>query len=109
MPVFAVVYTYTDDTSGRDEHRPAHKEFLAALGERGINLCSGPFGPGEAPGALLLINAESRDEAIRHTRDDPFRRRGLVADVTAWHWVPMLGRLAGIAMSGPLADDGADG
>ncbi|WP_151771603.1 YciI family protein [Streptomyces abyssomicinicus] len=94
MPVFAVTYTYTDDTAGRDEHRPAHKEYLGGLGDQGINLCSGPFGADEPPGALLLIRAASREEALAHTEDDPFRLRGLVADVTAREWTPMLGRLA---------------
>ncbi|MEU4895792.1 YciI family protein [Streptomyces sp. NPDC044780] len=94
MPVFAVIYTYTDDTAGRDEHRPAHKEYLGALGDRGVNLCSGPFGPDEAPGALLLIRADTKEEAVRHTEDDPFRRHSLVGAVTAWEWTPMLGRLA---------------
>ncbi|MFD7130849.1 YciI family protein [Streptomyces sp. NPDC059894] len=94
MPVYAVVYTYTDDTAGRDEHRPAHKEYLGDLGDRGINLCSGPFGPQEAPGALLLIRADSKEEAVRCTDDDPFRRHGLVSDVSAREWTPVLGRLA---------------
>jgi uncharacterized protein YciI len=95
MSVFSVTYTYTDDTAGRDEHRPAHKEYLGRLGDLGINLCSGPFGSEESPGALLLIRAESKEEAVRHTENDPFRLQGLVAEVTAREWIPMLGRLAG--------------
>jgi uncharacterized protein len=95
MPVFSVTYTYTDDIAGRDEHRPAHKEYLCRLGDLGINLCSGPFGPDESPGALLLIRAESKEEAVRYTEDDPFRLQGLVAEATAREWLPMLGRLAG--------------
>ncbi|MCG8970341.1 YciI family protein [Streptomyces sp. CL12-4] len=94
MPVYAVTYTYTDDSAGRDAHRPAHKEYLAGLGDRGVNLCSGPFGSQEDPGALLLIRADSREEAVRHTEGDPFRRRGLVRTVTAREWIPMLGQLA---------------
>ncbi|MCX5416191.1 YciI family protein [Streptomyces sp. NBC_00059] len=94
MPVFAVIYTYTDDTAGRDEHRPAHREYLGGLGDRGINLCSGPFGPEEAPGALLLLRAGTKDEALGLTDDDPFRRHGLVSAVTAREWTPVLGQLA---------------
>ncbi|MFB8025437.1 MULTISPECIES: YciI family protein [unclassified Streptomyces] len=94
MPVFAVIYTYTEDTAGRDEHRPAHREYLTALGERGVNLCSGPFGPLESPGALLLIRADTKQEALRHTADDPFRLRGLVSEVSAQEWIPVLGPLA---------------
>lgn len=95
MAFYAVTYRYTDDSAGRDRHRPAHKVFLSELGDRGINMCSGPFGPEDAPGALLLISANSRDEAVACTEDDPFRRHGLVAEVTVREWIPMLGRLAG--------------
>ncbi|MER5181246.1 YciI family protein [Streptomyces sp. NPDC002896] len=94
MPVFAVTYTYTDDTAGRDEHRPAHKEYLNSLAVQGVNLCSGPFGADETPGALLLISAATKADALDATEGDPFRRQGLVADVSARAWTPMLGRLA---------------
>ncbi|NYI07326.1 YciI family protein [Allostreptomyces psammosilenae] len=94
MPVFAVTYTYTDDSAGRDEHRPAHRAYLGTFAEKGILLCSGPFAAGEAPGALLLIGAESKEEALAVTEDDPFRRLGLVTDVTVREWTPVLGRLA---------------
>lgn len=94
VPVFAVVYRYTDDAAGRDEHRPAHKYFLEGLGHAGINLCSGTFAPGEQPGALILVRAASKDEALASTEQDPFRVNGLVSDVSAQEWIPMLGELA---------------
>jgi uncharacterized protein YciI len=95
MAIFAVTYTYTDDTARIDEHRPAHREYLDDLGERGINLCSGPFGPDERPGGLLLLRAESKADVLRLTEDDPFRRNGVVTEVSAREWIPVLGRLAG--------------
>ncbi|MET7845942.1 YciI family protein [Streptomyces sp. NPDC005356] len=94
MPVYAVTYTYTDDSTGRDAHRPAHKEFLGALAEQGINLCSGPFAAGEAPGALLVIRAANKQTALAATDNDPFRVQGLVSDVSAREWTPVLGPLA---------------
>ncbi|MEU0126761.1 YciI family protein [Streptomyces sp. NPDC006289] len=94
MPVFAVTYTYTDDTEARDRHRPAHREFLGALGDRGINLCSGPFGPEEAAGALVLIRADSKEAALGYTDADPFRVNGVVSAVDAREWIPVLGPLA---------------
>jgi uncharacterized protein len=93
MAIFAVTYTYSDDRAARDEHRPAHREFLGALGEQGINLCSGPFGPEEHPGGLLLIRAESKEDALRVTEDDPFRLNGVVTEVAAREWMPVLGSL----------------
>lgn len=94
MPVYAVTYTYTDDTAGRDTHRPAHKDFLGALAQQGVNLCSGPFGTGEEPGALLLIRAADKTAALAATEQDPFRVRGLVSAVEARAWTPVLGPLA---------------
>lgn len=94
MALFAVTYTYTDDDAGRDEHRPAHREYLGGLAERGINLGSGPFGADDVPGALILLRADSRDEAVRLTENDPMRIHGLIAEVDVREWTPVLGRLA---------------
>ncbi|WP_425840915.1 YciI family protein [Streptomyces fractus] len=94
MPLYAVTYTYTDDTAGRDTHRPAHKEFLGALAEQGVNLCSGPFAEDEDPGALLLIRAADKAAALAATAQDPFRVQGLVSAVEARAWTPVLGPLA---------------
>ncbi|GMA26071.1 hypothetical protein GCM10025864_38300 [Luteimicrobium album] len=49
-PVFAVLYTYTDDPTTRDEVRPAHRAYLAELLGRGILLASGPWAPAEGQG-----------------------------------------------------------
>lgn len=49
MPIYAVTYTYADDSAAaRDTHRPAHRAYLSTLSEQGINLVSGPFGADEA-------------------------------------------------------------
>ncbi|MBE2997903.1 MFS transporter [Nocardiopsis sp. HNM0947] len=93
--VYAVLYTYAPDSSAaRDLHRPAHKRYLDGLAAEGVNLCSGPFGPQETPGALLLLRARSAEEAVARTDGDPFRTEGLVSEVSAREWTPVLGRLA---------------
>lgn len=94
MPVFAVVYTYTDDSAGRDTHRPAHRAYLGTLAEQGVNLCSGPFGPEEEAGALLLFRAADKAAAVAHTERDPFRIQGLVGEVSVREWAPLLGPAA---------------
>ncbi|MFD6953776.1 hypothetical protein A6A08_05225 [Nocardiopsis sp. TSRI0078] len=95
MAVFAITYTYAaDSAAARDEHRPAHREYLDGLSGQGVNLCSGPFGPEEAPGALLLFRAGSKEEALALTEKDPFRLQGLVSEVAAREWAPVLGPLA---------------
>ncbi|GAB3700781.1 YciI family protein [Nocardiopsis oceani] len=95
MAVYAIIYTYAENSSeARDRHRPAHREYLNELAERDINLCSGPFGPDEAPGGLLIVRADSAEEAVAYTDDDPFRTEGLVSDVSVREWVPVIGKLA---------------
>ncbi|MDT0441443.1 YciI family protein [Streptomyces johnsoniae] len=94
MPVFAVTYTYVDDAAALDRHRPVHRDYLRGLVERGVNLSSGPWGADERPGALLLIRADTKDAALACTEQDPFRVAGLVAEVTATEWRPVMGRLA---------------
>ncbi|MFE9242405.1 YciI family protein [Nocardiopsis sp. NPDC006938] len=95
MAVYAVTYTYAENsTEARDLHRPAHRAYLDGLSQQDVNLCSGPLGPDDAPGALLLFRAESAREALDHTEPDPFRVEGLVSDVSVREWVPVLGPLA---------------
>ncbi|MEV0848342.1 YciI family protein [Streptomyces sp. NPDC049954] len=95
MAVFAVFYTYTDNSAGRDETRPAHRAYLTELAEKGVNLVSGPLAGGPQDGALLLLRAASAEEARAHTEQDPFRLEGLVAEVRVEEWKPVNGPLAG--------------
>nr|WP_184291883.1 YciI family protein [Nocardiopsis algeriensis] len=95
MAVYAVTYVYAEGSAAaRDEHRPAHRAYLDELSAKGVNLCSGPFGPEDEPGALLLLRADTRVDAVAHTEQDPFRRNGLVTDVQVREWTPVLGPLA---------------
>lgn len=94
MAVYAVTYTYVEDSdAARDEHRPAHREYLNGLSEKGVNLVSGPFGPQDAPGALLLFRAGSAEEVHSLVEADPFVVEGVVADVQVREWVAVLGPL----------------
>jgi hypothetical protein len=92
-PVFAVLYTYTDDTATRDEIRPAHRAYLADLLEREILLASGPWTPaaGRADGALLVLTAADEEAVAAVLERDPFRRAGVVAERTVREWVQVLG------------------
>jgi uncharacterized protein len=94
MAFYAVVYTYAENsTAARDEHRPAHREYFGKLAEEGVILLSGPFGPEEAPGALLILRTESAQEALAYTEPDPFVTEGLVSDISVREWIPVLGPL----------------
>lgn len=94
MAVFAVTYSYTGDVDTRETHRPAHREFLGRLAEQGVNRCSGPFGSGDNAGALLLIEADSEQQALDYLAEDPFQINGIVTDVSVREWTPVIGDLA---------------
>ncbi|MGH8965426.1 MAG: YciI family protein [Actinomycetes bacterium] len=93
MTVFAVSYRYTDDTATRDRLRPEHRAYLGGLADRGTLLLSGPYGAGEAPGALLLFRAGDKAEVASLLEKDPFAVAGVVADAEVIEWEPVLGPL----------------
>jgi uncharacterized protein YciI len=94
MPIYAVEYTYSGDEDARDRSRPEHRAYLASLAEQGVVLASGPFAPGQAPGALVVVSAESKEEVRRVVEDDPFRVHGVLKDYRVTEWEPIIGRWA---------------
>jgi uncharacterized protein YciI len=92
--IYVVEYVYTDDTDLRDRLRPKHRDLMSALADTGVNLGSGILGPDEPPGALLIVRASSKDEALQITAADPFRAEGAVASVTVREFIPFFGVLA---------------
>lgn len=81
--MFAVQLTFTDDPA-RLEHRPAHRERLAALAADGRLLVAGPYA--DESGALLVFLVETRDDldAIM-TADAYYSAPGVtVSDVHEW-------------------------
>ncbi|MCX5045892.1 YciI family protein [Aldersonia sp. NBC_00410] len=93
MTLHTVHYTYAEPTAaGRDEHRPAHRAWLAALLEQGIVVSAGAYADGT--GALILIEGTDA-EAVRNLLDaDPFLVEQLVADVRINEWRPAMGAFA---------------
>ncbi|KND18007.1 hypothetical protein ADZ37_16395 [Pannonibacter phragmitetus] len=73
----------------RLDNRPAHVEFLKAMGSR--LKAAGPFldGAGNMTGSLVIIEAENRDEALAVSQEDPYARAGLFAsvEIRPWNWV----------------------
>lgn len=87
MATFAVTYAYSDATAGqRDEHRPRHVDFLRSQFEGGRLLTSGPFGPGESPGALLILKGESKGDVEALMDQDPFFSNNLIEERTIRQW-----------------------
>jgi uncharacterized protein YciI len=87
MPTFAVTYAYSDSSSdARDAARPRHVEFLKAQFESGRLVRSGPFGPEETPGALLIIEGISKADVEDLLDEDPFHHAGLIEERTVRQW-----------------------
>mgnify|MGYP001164727448 CR=1 FL=1 len=95
MSLFTVQYTYTDDTALRDQVRPAHRAYLGDLAAEGTVVLSGPLAPveGQSDAALLVVRAESAEDAAARLSSDPFQVNGVVANIDVREWKPVLGEL----------------
>lgn len=88
---FAVTYSYGPDVVLQDAARPAHLAHLRRLVDAGTLIASGPWGPGDARGGLLIFRVDDQ-AAVRAIVDrDPFTTQGVVATSEIREWVPLLG------------------
>jgi uncharacterized protein YciI len=91
MPVFAVLYDYAEDSvAARDEHRPAHRAFLATLTGPVTALATGPFAD-EPAGALLVIEGESAAAVASKLDEDPFHSEHLISRRSIREWTQVKG------------------
>lgn len=88
MTVYAVEYTYTNDTETLDRVRPEHRRYLRERLAQGVLLASGPFASG---GALLLVSARTPENLDAFLADDPFAAARVIASVTTREWNPVIG------------------
>lgn len=88
MTVYAVEYTYTNDTETRDRVRPEHRAYLRERLEAGDLLASGPFTEG---GALLLFSVTSRSALDTLLAGDPFAAANVIESVAVREWDPVIG------------------
>lgn len=83
-----MTYAYTPDTAARDEVRPAHRAWLASLGEPLV-----VSGPTDADGAFLVFEAGSAAAVEALVDADPFVLDGrVVGSHAVVGWTPVLGR-----------------
>ncbi len=92
MALFAVTLTFTDDMERRLEIRPSHREYLAALLERGNLHESGPFE--DDSGALIVYDAADVAEVQELLSADPYTPAGIIAGVTIKEWNIVMSRQA---------------
>jgi uncharacterized protein YciI len=93
MTIYAVTYRYSDDATTRDRVRPEHREYLRGLADRGLLLLSGPFGPDEPAGALLIFRAADKAEVSALVEKDPFTISEVITSVEVEEWEPVIGPL----------------
>lgn len=91
---FAITYSYTPDKARQDATRPAHLEHLRRLVDDGTLLATGPWGPDDDRGGLLLFRADDRADIQAIVDRDPFMTQGVVATSDIREWVPLLGPAA---------------
>ena len=59
----------------RPLHRPAHLERLHDLEAQGRLICAGPFG--DQTGSLIMIEADSLQDAEAFAQEDPYMKLGV--------------------------------
>jgi uncharacterized protein len=85
---YAAIIEYLTDPEKVQSIRPAHRQYLAQLRERGQLAVSGPFTDGT--GALIVYEAENADEAEKFLRGDPFHQNGIFLKYVLRPWNPVI-------------------
>jgi uncharacterized protein YciI len=75
----------------RMDTRPAHVEWLNGINAAGTLAFAGPFldGEGKPNGSLVVVKAESLEDAKAIADADPYAKAGLFAsvEIRPWNWV----------------------
>src|SRR5690606_4875734 len=86
MTTYAIRYDYDHRADELDRVRPDHRAYLAGLAEQGQVLAYGRFDDDGAPGAVLLFEADSAEQAESLVTADPFVVAGLVQRYEVRPW-----------------------
>jgi uncharacterized protein YciI len=84
---FAVIADYDPNDPKLAEIRPVHRKYLTGLLEKGNLAISGPFT--ENGGALIVLEAGSKDEAEALMKADPFVQTGVFTSYAIHPWNPI--------------------
>ena len=85
---FAAIIEYSQDKAKIQSVRPLHRQYLAALRERGQLAASGPFT--DDSGALIIYEAASGEEAEKLLQADPFYHNGIFLRYQLRPWNPVI-------------------
>ena len=79
-----------DSLQLRLDTRPPHVEWLTSLNAEGKLAFAGPFldADGKPNGSLVVVHAETIEDARALSAADPYAKAGLLAsvDIRAWNW-----------------------
>jgi len=84
---FAVIVDYNSDDPKVPVVRPAHREYLAGLRASGKLAISGPFT--EGGGALIVMEADSKEQVAAMMDADPFVKEGVFKSWFIRPWNPI--------------------
>jgi hypothetical protein len=84
---FAVIVDYDPNNPKLADVRPVHRQYLAELREKGKLAISGPFT--EGGGALIVLEADSKEEAEAILQADPFTTSGVFLSHVIRPWNPI--------------------
>lgn len=87
---FAAIIEYIQDKAKVSEIRPVHRQYLTSLIENGQLAISGPFT--DDSGALIVYEANSRDEAEAILKGDPFHENGIFVSWVIRPWNPVMAK-----------------
>jgi uncharacterized protein YciI len=85
---YAAIIEYSADKAKIHSIRPSHRQYLAALRERGQLAISGPFT--DDSGALIVYEATSAEEAEKLLQGDPFHQNGIFLKYVLRPWDPVI-------------------
>lgn len=95
MTLYVVEYRYDEELSNLvNDFRPAHREYLRRLQDGGNLVASGFLRDSVFDGAMLILRAETAQDATALLNDDPFVTNGLIHSLRVREWHPTLGDLA---------------
>lgn len=83
---FAAIIEYKADDPQIAAMRPIHREYLAKLRDQGKLAISGPLLDG---GALIVYEAETKEEAEAMYQADPFKACGVFQSHVIRPWNPV--------------------
>jgi uncharacterized protein YciI len=85
---FAAIIEYSPDKSKIAEVRPSHRTYLAGLKAQGKIAITGPFT--DDSGALIVLEADTAEEAESLLRSDPFSQNGVFLRWVIRPWNPIM-------------------